>query len=128
MEINKNRPTITKEDHPGKVLKALRHSHELWPKEHTREESRHWDKKALDAAGAIQDGFLIIDEDQPPLNPDGKATLYMSADELEYAVVGYGLERLESEEGPSAEELAEINAILHAIDKAQGRKKTKSQQ
>jgi hypothetical protein len=121
MEIVNGRPNITADDHPVTILKALRASYSVWPEEHTPEESHYWSKQAADATGALQDGFGIIDEDRAPLMPDGNATLYMAADNLEYAVAGYGLELLKSRE-VSVDEIAEVNAVLNAIDKALKRK------
>lgn len=120
MEIWKGRPDITPGDHPTTILKALRASHGVWPKEHTDEQALYWHKQALDASGALQDGFGIIDESMEPLRPDGSARLYMSVNDLEYAVVGYGLELLKSDVNEAT--IAEVDAILHAIDKALHRK------
>ncbi len=66
--------------------------------------------------------FGIIDDDTKPLHPEGNALLYMSPDDLEYTLVGYGVLLLEDSPKKHAQEIAEVDAVLSSIDKALRRK------
>lgn len=122
METWKGRPEITGSDHPNTILKALRNSTEVWSREHTHEQTRFFNHHAQNGAEAIQGGFGILDEDIDPFNPDGKAILYMSMDDLEYTMVGYGVKLLEDDPQSNLKEIAEIDAVLGAIDKVRKQK------
>jgi hypothetical protein len=125
MEIANGRPEITPTDHPVTVYKALRYSTTLWYREQSHDRAFWWEHIAHNSWEAIRDEFGILDEEKPPLIPEGKrgkALLHMSFDYLEYALVGYGVHLIESEKR-SVADIDKVDDVLRAIDKALKRKK-----
>jgi hypothetical protein len=124
METWKGRPIITASDHPVTVYKALLRSVALGQNELSIEKSAEWTKIAQDSWDTIRDGFGFIHPDQPELwKPNGEARLYMSMDDLEYTLVGYGVRMLDEDPAKWADEIKRTDAVLVAIDKALNRKK-----
>lgn len=125
MELWKGRPEITSADHPATVYRALMGSCALWATEQGQAALSVWSKKEQDATGALGDGFGIFDPNSEPLNPDGRARLYISTDELEYALVGYGCDLIDADEPvganegatKNADEIARVDDLLRSIDK-----------
>ena len=117
MEARKGRPEITPGDHPMTVYNALLASHALWYAEQGEAVGFAWTKTAQDARGALRDGFSIINPEKGPLSLDRKALLFMSPDELEYALVGYGCELIDSDKGSNAAEISYVDELLRSIDK-----------
>ena len=124
MEIWNGRPEITSADHPATVYRALMASYALWATEQGQEASHIWSKKEQDASGALGDGFGIFDPNSEPLNPDGHARLYMSTDELEYTLVGYGCDLIDEDEVKNAAEIDRVDDLLRSIDIKLERKKS----
>ena len=55
--------------------------------------------------------------------PNGSARLYMSVDDLEYVLVGYGVRLIDEDTEKNTAEIDRVDDVLRAIDKALGRKK-----
>ena len=75
-----------------------------------------WNKTAADAWGALGDGFMIIGREA--LNPDGEALLYMSADQLELALVASGVRHLRENGNVQDGEITALDETLRALDLA----------
>lgn len=123
MEIWKSRPEITRADHPVTVYKALLRSIALSQDELPAEQQKQWRKTAQDSWDALRDGFGFIHPDQELWKPNGSARLYMSVDDLEYVLVGYGVRLIEWDAEVYAEEINRVDDILRALDKALNRRK-----
>jgi hypothetical protein len=118
MEAWKGRPEITPGDYPRTVYKALLGSRVLWYGEVTFDTAFAWSKKVEDALGALGDEYGIVHPDEALLDPEGrrgKARLYMSVDELETALVGYGCDLIDA--GENTDEIAQIDELLQSIDR-----------
>lgn len=126
MEIWRGRPEITPTDHPVTVYKALLRSIPLSQSELSREESEQWRKIAQDSWDALRDGFGFIHPDQELWRPNGSARLYMSVDDLEYVLVGYGVRLINEDMERNVDEIDRVDDVLRAIDKALNRKKQQS--
>lgn len=123
MEIWKGRPEITGTDHPVTVYKALLRSIALSQDELPAEEQKEWRKTAQDSWDALRDGFGFIHPDQELWKPNGSARLYMSIDDLEYVLVGYGVRLIEWDTKVYVEEINRVDDVLRSLDKALNRKK-----
>jgi hypothetical protein len=111
METVKGRPVITKEDDPRTIYDALRVSIRYGNSGQLPTDGRVWIKQAQDASEALGDGFMLhygLDEVE---SSDAHVTLYMSPDQLEYALVCHGLEQLDRGESVQA-----VDAALLAVD------------
>src|SRR4051812_45276896 len=111
MKQHKHRPVITKEDHPGVVVRALRESipyyNQVLPKH-----AQAWGKTACDAYEAVQDAFRLDDTGVTDTTlPDSETIIYMSADQLELALVAYGVKRIHE-----VAEIQKVDQLLVSID------------
>lgn len=123
MEVWRGRPVITGKDHPITVYKALLRSVALANHELSDEHSALWRKTAQDSWETLRDGFGFIHPDQELWRPNGEARLYMSMDDLEYVMVGYGTRMLDEDPNKYNDEIDRVNEVLIAIDKVLNRKK-----
>jgi len=119
MKAERGRPVITSGDHPeiiyGALLSSIRYHNAQVIDETSREEASRWCKTAQDSYESVQDAFGVgrdgLIEDWPDR---GDATLYMTLDQLEFALVNYGYNAIEAGETSNAETC--INELLCAID------------
>ena len=126
METIKGRPVIKNQDHPLTIERALQQSFAYWGEHMPPEEARRWAKIASDATDTLKGHFSLVDEDlEIPhgevLNPEGKATLYLTPDELELALVAYGYNLLEKSGEHIPEELVKVDFLLKEIDEIKAR-------
>ena len=124
MEVRDGRPVITKHDHPTTVYKALLRSTSFPRDNESSVTSWVWSKTAQDSWDTLRDSFGFIHPDQEELwQPDGKARLFMSMDDLERTMVEYGVRMLDQDPVKYDNEINRVNEVLIAIDKALKRKK-----
>lgn len=120
MELVGGRPLIQSEDFPQTIVRALRYSawagyedmSSNWPR---------WDWSTLDHIAhneweRIEDGFAIVGDEM--YRPDGEQLVYLSPDHLEFALVAYGCKLLSNPDARTDREIAQIDTILHHIDRA----------
>lgn len=116
MKSFNGRPIIEEQDHPQVVDRALHESIGYWHEHMPPDQANAWVKTAADAWGAVQDGFGLVGDEM--LEPEGEATLYVSPDQLELALVAYGCNLLDQNHVSNSEigEIVAINGLLRGID------------
>lgn len=111
MEAFKGRPVITKDDDPRLMYDALRTSIRYGNIGQLPTDGSRWVKQVQDASEALGDGFMLhygLDDIE---SSQARVTLYMSTDQLEYALVCQGLEQLDR-----GEDIRRVDEALVAID------------
>lgn len=107
---------ITAEDHPKILDDALHESIGVWAENQPKEQLERWTKKANDAWDALEGSFAITNGEVG--RPDGEsAVIFVSPDEMELALVGYGCKLLEAIPDGIPEEIPAINGLLKEIDR-----------
>jgi hypothetical protein len=114
MREYKNRPIIEATDSPLIINEALHDSVSYWNKHMDPGQASAWRKKAADAWGAVEDGFSIVGDEVQ--DPEGDALLYVSADELELALVAYGCKLIDAEPPNADAQVVAIDGLLKQID------------
>lgn len=111
MKSFRGRPVITDQDHPATVYAALHESIPYWHKE-LPDEATTWVKTANDSWETLADEFRV---DLPPelrgAYGNREAVLYMSPDQLELALVAYGVHHITNQQ-----EVGKINQLLTNLD------------
>ena len=111
MKEFKGRPVITEADHPLTVYRALHASIPYANAGNVHLDPYDWVKRAQDAYGAVGDAFYGVAYDQEASNETAETVIFMSPDQLETALVCYGLE-----EGRTNEEVRRVDELLTSID------------
>ena len=111
MKVERGRPVIEREDHLRVVFDALIGSIAFYNANMEPDVASWWCKTAQDSYETLNSAFGVshdgIDTDWPER---GDATLYMTLDQLELALVNYGYESKDDDIVTS------INSLLCAID------------
>lgn len=113
MKAFKGRPVIEGSDSPQLVDHALRASLKYWDG-YKPDQSSAWRKTAADAWGAVQDGFSIVGDQI--YRPEGSATLFLSPDDLELALIAYGCEQIDARAPNVEADIVAINGLLKGIE------------
>ena len=116
MKVERGRPVIEREDHLRVVFDALIGSIAFYNANMEPDVASWWCKTAQDSYETLQSALGVshdgIDTDWPER---GDATLYMSLDQLELALVSHGCVQIDNGD---SQDVAMVDTLLHKIDDA----------
>lgn len=115
MKLDKRQIIIEPGDSPLVIDEALQSSFSLLSAYlRSEDDSRRWFHKARNAQETLGDGFSIIGDTM--YKSDGEARLFLAPNDLEFVLVAYGCELLESPTLVTDDTIVAINGLLASID------------